>query len=52
LAVESFFPRNATCKLLRDVSGEETGSSRLVIGVASLPFGSPVELEVILEVRG
>ena len=31
---------------------EETVSSRLVIGVASLPFGSPVELEVILEVRG
>ena len=38
--------------LLRDVLGEETVSSRLVIGVASLLFGSPVELEVILEVQG
>ena len=32
--------------------GEETVSSRLVIGVASLPFGSPVELKVMWEVRG
>src|SRR6266403_79113 len=38
-------------ELLRDVLGEETVSSRLVIGVASLPLGSPVELEVILEVK-
>jgi len=30
---------------------EETVSSRLVFGVASLPLGSPVELEVILEVK-
>jgi enamine deaminase RidA (YjgF/YER057c/UK114 family) len=37
--------------LLRDVLGEQTVSSRLVIGVASLPLGSPVELEVILEVK-
>jgi enamine deaminase RidA (YjgF/YER057c/UK114 family) len=42
---------DAASELLRDVLGEETVSSRLVIGVASLPFGSPVELEVILEVR-
>ena len=38
-------------ELLRDVLGESTVSSRLVFGVASLPLGSPVELEVILEVR-
>jgi enamine deaminase RidA (YjgF/YER057c/UK114 family) len=38
-------------ELLRDVLGEHTMSSRLVIGVASLPLGSPVELEVIVEVR-
>jgi enamine deaminase RidA (YjgF/YER057c/UK114 family) len=38
-------------ELLRNVFGEETISSRLVIGVASLPLGSPVELEVILEVK-
>jgi hypothetical protein len=34
-----------------DVFGEATVSGRLVIGVASLPLGSPVELEVILEVK-
>jgi enamine deaminase RidA (YjgF/YER057c/UK114 family) len=42
---------DAASELLRDVLGEETVSSRIVIGVASLPLGSPVELEVILEVR-
>lgn len=42
---------DAASELLRDVFGQETVSSRLVIGVASLPLGSPVELEVILEVR-
>jgi enamine deaminase RidA (YjgF/YER057c/UK114 family) len=42
---------DAASELLRDVFGEETVSSRLVIGVASLPLGSPVELEVILEVK-
>src|SRR5262245_3632456 len=33
---------DAASELLRDVFGEETVSSRLVIGVASLPLGSPV----------
>ncbi len=42
---------DAASELLRDVFGEETVSSRLVIGVASLPLGSPVELEVIIEVK-
>jgi enamine deaminase RidA (YjgF/YER057c/UK114 family) len=42
---------DAASELLRDVLGEDTVSSRLVIGVASLPLGSPVELEVILEVQ-
>jgi enamine deaminase RidA (YjgF/YER057c/UK114 family) len=42
---------DAASELLRDVLGEETISSRLVIGVASLPLGSPVELELILEVK-
>ncbi len=41
---------DAASELLRDVFGEETVSSRLVFGVSSLPLGSPVELEVILEV--
>jgi enamine deaminase RidA (YjgF/YER057c/UK114 family) len=42
---------DAASELFRDVLGEETVSTRLVIGVASLPFGSPVALEIILEVR-
>src|SRR6266700_7101073 len=41
---------DAASELLRDIFGEAAVSSRLVIGVASLPLGSPVELEVILEV--
>src|SRR6202140_4151520 len=42
---------DAASELLRDIFGEEAVSSRLVFGVASLPLGSPVELEVILEVK-
>ncbi len=42
---------DAVSELLRDVFGEETVSSRLVFGVASLPLGSPIELEVILELK-
>jgi enamine deaminase RidA (YjgF/YER057c/UK114 family) len=42
---------DAASELLRDVFGEETMSARLALGVASLPLGSPVELEVILEVN-
>src|SRR5580698_7604849 len=42
---------DAASELLRDVFGNEMVSSRLVFGVASLPLGSPVELEVILEVK-
>jgi enamine deaminase RidA (YjgF/YER057c/UK114 family) len=42
---------DAASELLRDVFGQETVSCRLVFGVASLPLGSPVELEVILEVK-
>jgi enamine deaminase RidA (YjgF/YER057c/UK114 family) len=42
---------DAASALLRDVFGEESISSRLVFGVASLPLGSAVELEVILEVK-
>ena len=43
---------DAASELLRDVLGEMTISSHLVFGVASLPLGSPIELEVILEVKG
>lgn len=38
-------------ELLRDVFGDDKISSRLVVGVASLPLGAPVELEVIFEVQ-
>lgn len=37
--------------LLQDVFGPEKNPSRLVYGVASLPLGVPVELELIFEVR-
>jgi len=36
--------------LLQDVFGPEKNPSRLVYGVASLPLGTPVELELIFEV--
>jgi enamine deaminase RidA (YjgF/YER057c/UK114 family) len=41
----------AASELLRGIFGDQTVSSRLVFGVASLPLGSPVELEVIFEVK-
>lgn len=37
-------------ELLQEVFGKEKNPSRLVFGVASLPLGVPVELEVIFEV--
>ena len=37
-------------ELLQDVFGPDRNPSRMVYGVASLPLGVPVELEVILEV--
>jgi enamine deaminase RidA (YjgF/YER057c/UK114 family) len=42
---------DAASELFRAVFGEERTSVRLVFGVASLPLGMPVELEVILEVE-
>jgi enamine deaminase RidA (YjgF/YER057c/UK114 family) len=38
-------------ELLQDVFGKDKNPCRLVYGVASLPLGTPVELEVILEVK-
>jgi len=38
--------------LLQAVFGPEKNPSRLVYGVASLPLGTPVELELIFEVAG
>jgi enamine deaminase RidA (YjgF/YER057c/UK114 family) len=37
-------------ELLQNVFGKEMNPCRLVYGVASLPLGTPVELEVIFEV--
>ena len=37
-------------ELLQDVFGKEKNPCRLVYGVASLPLGTPVELEIIFEV--
>ena len=37
-------------ELLQDVFGNDKNPSRLVYGVASLPLGVPVELELIFEV--
>jgi enamine deaminase RidA (YjgF/YER057c/UK114 family) len=41
---------DAASDLFRDVFGADNMAVRLVIGVASLPLGMPVELEVIFEV--
>ncbi len=41
---------DAVSDLFRDVFGTEKAAVRLVIGVASLPLGMPIELDVIFEV--
>jgi enamine deaminase RidA (YjgF/YER057c/UK114 family) len=43
---------DAASELLQDVFGKDKSPCRLVYGVASLPLGTPVELEVIFEVTG
>ena len=43
---------DAASELLQDVFGKERNPCRLVYGVASLPLGTTVELEVIFEVAG
>jgi enamine deaminase RidA (YjgF/YER057c/UK114 family) len=42
---------DAASELLRDVFGEDKMSVRSVLGVASLPLGAPVMLEVTFEVN-
>jgi enamine deaminase RidA (YjgF/YER057c/UK114 family) len=42
---------DAASELLQDVFGKEKNPCRLVYGVASLPLGTPVELEIIFEVE-
>src|SRR5712664_630950 len=41
---------DAASELLQDVFGTNKSPCRLVYGVASLPLGAPVELEIIFEV--
>jgi enamine deaminase RidA (YjgF/YER057c/UK114 family) len=41
---------DAASELLQDVFGKEKNPCRLVFGVARLPLGTPVELEVIFEI--
>ena len=41
---------DAASELRQDVFGKDQSPCRLVYGVASLPLGTPVELEVIFEV--
>src|ERR1700680_2229706 len=41
---------DAVSELLQDVCDKDKSPCRLVYGVASLPLGTPVELEVIFEV--
>jgi len=43
---------DAASELLQDIFGKDKNPCRLVYGVASLPLGTPVELEVIFEVAG
>ena len=42
---------DAASELLQDVFGKDKNPRRLVYGVASLPLGTAVELEVIFEVK-
>jgi enamine deaminase RidA (YjgF/YER057c/UK114 family) len=42
---------DAASELLQNVFGKDKNPCRLVYGVASLPLGSPVELEIIFEVK-
>jgi enamine deaminase RidA (YjgF/YER057c/UK114 family) len=52
---EDFFAQpkvaDAASELLRDVFGEDKLPVRMVLGVASLPLGVPVVLEVLFEVE-
>ena len=43
---------DAASELLQDVFGKDKNPCRLVYGIASLPLGTPVELEVIFRGGG
>ncbi|MCM3712987.1 RidA family protein [Alkalihalobacillus oceani] len=42
---------NAATNLLNKIFGEDNQHARAAIGVASLPMGTPVEIEMIVELR-
>ncbi len=42
---------DAASNLLEDVFGKQKTSTRIIVGVANLPLGLPVALELILEVQ-
>ena len=42
---------DAASELFRDIFGEDRKSVRMVLGVASLPLGMPVAVEVMMEVE-
>ncbi len=42
---------NGASSLLEEIFGEAGKHARAAIGVAELPFGAPVEIEMIVEVR-
>jgi enamine deaminase RidA (YjgF/YER057c/UK114 family) len=42
---------DAVSELFESIFGKEKTSARMVLGVASLPMGMPVELDVIFEVE-
>jgi enamine deaminase RidA (YjgF/YER057c/UK114 family) len=50
LGVELPQVADGASELLQDVFGKERNPCRLVFGVASLPLGTPVEIELIFEV--
>jgi enamine deaminase RidA (YjgF/YER057c/UK114 family) len=43
---------DAVSDLFRDIFGIEKTATRLVIGVASLPLGMPIEIDVVFEISG
>jgi hypothetical protein len=45
--VEQAKVADAASESLQDIFGVDKTSSRLVFGVASLPFGLPIELQVL-----
>jgi enamine deaminase RidA (YjgF/YER057c/UK114 family) len=43
---------NGASRLMEDVFGPAGRHARAALGVAELPAGAPVEIELVVEVRG